>query len=247
MLSAKRVSRRASSCRSAGCQSASSASRTAAPLTLARFPSYAGAQHLVDRLADAKFPVERMRIVGNGIRTVETVTGRMTKGRAALYGAGSGAWFGLFIGLLFGLFTIGPAWIGVLLTTVLLGAVFGAIAGFGAGLLHDMGTFGTLGFTALLYTLAGYWIGRYGETTGRDRAHAPLLSVAVVTILYAIAALALHFMLGQYAPARTVLVDMLAPTILLNLVVTIPVFALCRRLLTPPQEAERAQEVPLLG
>jgi hypothetical protein len=99
-------------------------------LTLARFPSYAGAQHLVDRLADAKFPVERMRIVGNGIRTVETVTGRMTTGRAALYGAGSGAWFGLFIGLLFGLFTIGPVWIGVLLTTVLLGAVFGAVAGF---------------------------------------------------------------------------------------------------------------------
>jgi hypothetical protein len=99
-------------------------------LTLARFPSYAGAQHLVDRLSDAKFPVERMRIVGNGIRTVERVTGRMTKGRAALYGAGSGAWFGLFIGLLFGLFTIGPAWIGVLLTTVLLGAVFGAVAGF---------------------------------------------------------------------------------------------------------------------
>ncbi|SNR57262.1 general stress protein [Blastococcus mobilis] len=99
-------------------------------LTLARFPSYAGAQHLVDRLADAKFPVERMRIVGNGIRTVETVTGRMTKGRAALYGAGSGAWFGLFVGLLFGLFAVGPAWIGVVLTTVLLGAAFGAVAGF---------------------------------------------------------------------------------------------------------------------
>jgi cell shape-determining protein MreD len=107
--------------------------------------------------------------------------------------------------------------------------------------------FGTLGFTALLLTLAGYWSGRYGETTGRDRAHAPLLSVAVVTILYAVGALALHFMLGEYAPARRVLVDMLAPSVLLNLVVTIPVYALCRRLLTPAQQAERAQEVPLLG
>ena len=55
------------------------------------------------------------------------------------------------------------------------GAVFGAVAGFSAGLLADTGVFGTLGFTALLLTLAGYWTGRYGETTGRDRAHAPLL------------------------------------------------------------------------
>ncbi|MCF6509177.1 hypothetical protein E9549_17465 [Blastococcus sp. MG754426] len=98
-------------------------------LTLARFGTYAEAQRLVDRLSDAKFPVERTRIVGNGLRTVETVTGRMTTGRAALYGAGSGAWLGLFIALLFTIFTIGPVWWGVLLTTVLIGAVFGAILG----------------------------------------------------------------------------------------------------------------------
>ncbi len=35
-----------------------------------------------------------LRIVGTGLRTVEEVTGRMTKGRAALFGAGTGAWFG---------------------------------------------------------------------------------------------------------------------------------------------------------
>src|SRR4029453_11160652 len=50
---------------------------------------------------------------------------------------------------------------------LLRGAVFGAVAGFSAGLLADTGVFGTLGFTALLLTLAGYWTGRYGETTGR--------------------------------------------------------------------------------
>lgn len=99
-------------------------------VTLARFDSYAGAQHLVDQLSDAKFPVERMRIVGNGVRTVEDVTGRMSKGRAALYGAGTGAWVGLFIALLFAILTIGPAWWGVLLTAVPLAAAFGALAGF---------------------------------------------------------------------------------------------------------------------
>ena len=130
---------------------------------------------------------------------------------------------------------------------LLRGTVFGAIVGFGSGLLYDMGTFGTLGFIALLYTLAGYWIGRYGETTGRGRGHAPLLSVTVVTVLFAVGALMLHFMLGENAPARAVLVDSLFPTILLNLLITLPVHASVRRILQRSEPAERAREVRLLG
>lgn len=97
---------------------------------LQEFDDYAGAQALVDRLSDAGFPVEHVRIVGTGIRTVEQVTGRMTTGRAALYGAGSGAWMGLLIGLIFGLLTEGPAWILVLLISLALGALWGAAFGF---------------------------------------------------------------------------------------------------------------------
>jgi rod shape-determining protein MreD len=130
---------------------------------------------------------------------------------------------------------------------LLRGAIFGAVAGFCAGLLADSGVFGTLGFMALLLTLAGYWTGRYGETTGRDRAHAPLRSVIVITILYQFAALTLHFMLGDRAPAREVLVEGLLPTVFLNLLLTVPVYAVCRRLLPPPGWAERAREVRLLG
>src|SRR5262245_104400 len=127
---------------------------------------------------------------------------------------------------------------------LLRGAVFGAVAGFSAGLLADTGVFGTLGFTALLLTLAGYWTGRYGETTGRDRAHAPLLSVAVITLLYQIAALVLRYMLGQNAPGATIFKG-LVPTMLLNLILTFPVYALTRRLLPPREWAPR--EVRLLG
>ena len=127
---------------------------------------------------------------------------------------------------------------------LLRGAVFGAVAGFSAGLLADTGVFGTLGFTALLLTLAGYWTGRYGETTGRDRAHAPLLSVAVITLLYQVAALVLRFMLGQNAPG-TLVFEGLVPTILLNLVLTFPVYAVTRRLLRPREWAPR--EVRLLA
>jgi rod shape-determining protein MreD len=135
----------------------------------------------------------------------------------------------------------------LVMVALLRGTIFGAVAGFGVGLLHDMGTFGTLGFMALLYTLAGYWIGRYGETTGRERSHAPLLSVMVVTVAFAFAALTLHFMLGENAPARAVLVDSLLPTILLNLLLAVPVSASVRRILRPAEWGDRAREVRLLG
>lgn len=127
---------------------------------------------------------------------------------------------------------------------LLRGAIVGAVAGFSAGLLADSGVFATLGFTALLLTLAGYWTGRYGETTGRDRAHAPVLSIAVTTILFQIAALVLRYMLGQNAPAGAIFSG-LVPTVLLNLILTLPVYALTRRLLRPREWVPR--EVRLLG
>ena len=69
--------------------------RTTETLVLREYDTYAEAQWLVDRLSDDGFPVEHVRIVGDGLHSVEQVTGRMTKGRATLYGAGGGAWFGL--------------------------------------------------------------------------------------------------------------------------------------------------------
>jgi len=132
----------------------------------------------------------------------------------------------------------------VVAISLLRGALFGAVAGFSAGLLADTGVFGTLGFTALLLTLAGYWTGRYGETTGRDRAHAPLLSIGVITVLYQIAALVLRYLLGQPAPAQHILAALL-PTVILNLILTVPVYALTRRLLRPREWVTR--EVRLLG
>lgn len=97
---------------------------------LASFPDYADAQRLVDRMSDEGFPVEHVRIIGDGVRTVEQVTGRMTRLKAALAGAASGAWFGLLIGLLLGLFAVGPAWLWLLLVGLVVGAVWGAAFGF---------------------------------------------------------------------------------------------------------------------
>ncbi|MCF6521715.1 general stress protein [Streptomyces sp. JJ36] len=98
--------------------------------TVASYEAYEKAQEAVDRLSDREFPVQYIDIVGSGLRLVEHVTGRLTKGRAAAAGAASGAWFGLFIGLLVGLFTTGPVWLGLILGGLLIGALWGAIFGF---------------------------------------------------------------------------------------------------------------------
>jgi len=130
--------------------------------------------------------------------------------------------------------------------SLLRGSVAGAVGGFFAGLLVDTATLGTLGLTSLVLTLAGYWIGRYGETTGRDRAHAPFLSVAVVTVLYQFGLLVVHFVLGESAPAGAVMRALL-PAILLNLLLTAPLYALVRRLLRPAEREQLTTEVQLLG
>jgi rod shape-determining protein MreD len=129
---------------------------------------------------------------------------------------------------------------------LLRGSMFGAVAGFGAGLLLDTANLGTLGFTSLLLTLAGFWTGRYGETTARDRFHAPYTSVAVVTVLYALGTLALRFVLGNPAPAAEVF-RALPATVLINVLLTAPIYALARRLFPARELADRVHEVRLLG
>lgn len=129
---------------------------------------------------------------------------------------------------------------------LLRGSVAGAVGGFFAGLVVDTATLGTLGLTSLVLTLAGFWIGRYGETTGRDRGHAPYLSVAVVTVLYQLGLLVVRFVLGESAPAGAVVRSIL-PAVILNLIVTGPVYALVRRLLRTIERQELSAEVQLLG
>lgn len=130
--------------------------------------------------------------------------------------------------------------------SLLRGSVAGAVGGFFAGLIVDTASLATLGLTSLVLTLAGFWIGRYGETTGRDRAHAPYLSIAVVTVLYEVGLLVVHFVLGETAPAGPVFASLL-PAVILNLIVTGPVYAIVRRLLRPQAPAELSAEVQLLG
>jgi hypothetical protein len=96
---------------------------------LAELSTYAEAERLVDRLSDNGFPVEHSRIVGTGLHTVEYVTGRLTPWLALKAGVASGAWFGLFVGLVLGLFTNGDSWFAVVVGAGIIGALWGAAFG----------------------------------------------------------------------------------------------------------------------
>jgi rod shape-determining protein MreD len=135
----------------------------------------------------------------------------------------------------------------IVAVALLRGSVFGAAGGFFGGLLLDTANLETVGLTSLVLTVGGYWIGRYGETTGRDRTHAPFVSVAVVTVLYAVGVLFLHFLLGDPVSARRILLESLVPSIAFNLILTAPVYWVVTKLLPPLDWRERAGEVRLLG
>ncbi|MEP7764795.1 general stress protein [Sanguibacter sp. 26GB23] len=71
---------------------------------IAAFFTYLDAQKGVELLSDKGFPVQHVTIVGTDLKMVERVTGRLTYSRVAAAGLASGAWFGLFVGLVLSLF-----------------------------------------------------------------------------------------------------------------------------------------------
>lgn len=89
------------------------------------YETYGEAQSAVEHLAENEFAVEDVTIVGVDLMLVERVLGRLTWGRVLGTGAGSGAWFGLFAGVLLSFFdSKGVAW-----APILVGLVLGVVAG----------------------------------------------------------------------------------------------------------------------
>jgi rod shape-determining protein MreD len=128
---------------------------------------------------------------------------------------------------------------------LLRGPIFGACAGFYAGLIVDVGTLGTLGLTSLLLTIAGYWIGRFGGATSNEQDQIPRLFIAVMlaTVGVELGSLIVHLLLGESASVGTVVARVLLPSLALNLILAVPVYALCRRLFPPPERRIREVQV----
>jgi len=93
---------------------------------LGTYDTYPEAQAVVDRLAKAEFAVSKLSIVGNDLKSVERVTRRLSWSRAALEGALSGAWFGLFVAVLLSFFSPTINW-AIFGAAVLIGAASGML------------------------------------------------------------------------------------------------------------------------
>jgi rod shape-determining protein MreD len=113
------------------------------------------------------------------------------------------------------------------------GPLFGALAGFWAGLALDVVSLETLGLTSLLLTLAGYFAGRFGDVTTRASAHPPVVAVILATIGVAFGSAVLHFMLGSSLAAGHFFLAVLLPTLALNTLLAYPLYRLAGRLFRP--------------
>ena len=112
------------------------------------YPTYAEAQRAVDYLSDQQFPVQQVTIVGVDLMQVERVTGRLTWPKVLGGGVLSGAWLGLFIGLVLGMFTNQG---GALVTGLVAGIFFGLIT---SAIPYAMAR-GTRDFSSTMQLVAG--------------------------------------------------------------------------------------------
>jgi rod shape-determining protein MreD len=129
------------------------------------------------------------------------------------------------------------------------GSVPGAAMGFGTGLVLDLLVGGTMGLSSLVLTAVGYWVGRYREL--RDPAHGllPIPVAAAATLGWTLAFGAVSFMLDVGATVSPVVFREMLVTTALNVVIALPVFWLCRRILRPvlavdPMDTRRRRRKP---
>jgi rod shape-determining protein MreD len=116
---------------------------------------------------------------------------------------------------------------------LLAGSLTGAVMGFATGLLVDTVLVQTLGITSLLYIAIGYWSGRLREL--RDPAHGlvPLAAGAAATAVAGIGMTLIQFLLGVDAPVSLLLFQQIFITILVNTLISLPVYAVVRRIIHP--------------
>jgi rod shape-determining protein MreD len=124
---------------------------------------------------------------------------------------------------------------------LLTGPVAGSLVGFSMGLLIDMLLVQTLGVSALVYTLIGFGAGRLRELRAPQATFTPLGLGAAATAVATIGFSVMEFLLGVDAPISFLLVREILATIVLNTLISLPVYAGVRRWLRPalPEDPRR--------
>ena len=101
---------------------------------VATFSEYLDAVRYVERLLTADFPPNAIAIVGNNLKSVERVRGRLSTARVALGGASTG----MTVGLIFGLITTPAASATEAFAVTALALVQPMIIGAGLGMLFNV-------------------------------------------------------------------------------------------------------------
>ena len=115
---------------------------------------------------------------------------------------------------------------------LLAGSMAGAIMGFATGLLVDLVLFQTLGVTSLLYIVIGYWSGRVRELLDPAHGLVPMGMGAAATAVAGFGMALIQVLLGVDAPVSALLLQQIFVTILVNTLISLPVYALVRRILS---------------
>ena len=95
------------------------------PQSVGIYNTYADAQKAVDYLADEKFPVQNLAIVGTELKSVERVLGRRNWGTVIGQGVQSGVSTGLLVGLVMLIFARPTSVLALLLVALAIGIGLG--------------------------------------------------------------------------------------------------------------------------
>jgi rod shape-determining protein MreD len=123
------------------------------------------------------------------------------------------------------------------------GSISGAVVGFATGLLLDLAIGQTLGLSSLVLTALGYGVGRYRDM--RDPSHGllPIPVAAAATAGYLAAVAAVSFMLEIGATVSLLVLRQAIITVLLNVAIALPFFAVVRRILRPVLAVDPFQQM----
>jgi rod shape-determining protein MreD len=121
------------------------------------------------------------------------------------------------------------------------GSIAGAVFGFCVGFLFDAALVQTMGLTSFVCIVAGYGAGRLRELRDPQAVVVPMIVGAVATAITTFGYGLLNFMLGIDAPVSFLLLRVILATIVLNAIISLPIFALVRRWLMPalPEDPRR--------
>jgi rod shape-determining protein MreD len=116
---------------------------------------------------------------------------------------------------------------------LLLGSLPGAVIGFACGFFVDCALFQTMGLSSLVYLTVGYGAGRLREVRDPQAAAVPAIVGGAATATVTVGYSTMQFLLGTPVVVSGLLVGQIIVTILVNTLISLPVYAGVRRWLLP--------------